>query len=100
MVSLYHALFFPAIINGLFLAIVTRTGIDISPTGIGLMIFGVLQPYVNEQNILIFRIVEFILFFLPWISLVIVVIRFGVKGLIIYGIIIMVSYGLVLYVWK
>ncbi|EGG43072.1 hypothetical protein Nlim_0027 [Candidatus Nitrosarchaeum limnium SFB1] len=77
MASFYHALFFPAIINGLFLAIVTRTGIDVSPSGIGLMIFGFLQPYVNEQNVLIFRVVEFILFFLPWISLAIVVIRLG-----------------------
>jgi hypothetical protein len=42
-----------------------------------LMIFGFLQPYVNEQNVLIFRVVEFILFFLPWISLAIVVIRLG-----------------------
>ena len=100
MASFYHALFFPAVINGLFLAIVTRTGIDISPTGIGLMIFRILQPYVNEQNVLVFRVVEFILFFLPWISLVLVVIRFGVKGLVAYGAIILASYGLILYIWK
>ena len=100
MASFYHALFIPAIINGLFLAIVTKTGIDISPTGIGLMIFGILQPYVNEQNVTIFRVVEFTLFFLPWISLVIVVIRFGVKGLIVYGVIVLASFVIILYLWK
>lgn len=100
MVSFYHALFVPAFMNGLFFAIITRTEIDVSPSGIGLRIFDVLQPYVTEQNVTIFRFAELVLFFLPWISLVVVVFRFGIKGLIVYGIIIGISYGGILYLWK
>ena len=92
MASFYHALFFPAGFNGLFLAIATKTGIDFSPSGIGLMIFHVFQPFVNEQNISIFRTVEITLLLLPWVSYVVVVIKFGVKGLIVFGVILLASY--------
>lgn len=94
MASFYHALFLPAGFNGLFLAIATKTGIDFSPSGIGLMIFDIFQPFVNEQNVSLFRSVEIMLLLLPWISYVIVVIKFGVKGLVIFGIIFLVSYVL------
>jgi hypothetical protein len=94
MASFYHALFLPAGFNGLFLAIATKTGIDFSPSGVGLMIFYFFQPFVNEQNVSIFRSVEIILLLLPWISYVIIVIKFGVKGFVVFGIIILVSYVL------
>lgn len=100
MASLAHGLFIPAIFNGLFLAIMTKTGIDVSPAGIGVIIFDFLQPYVNEQNVTIFRYSEIILFFLPWVSFVIIVIRFGLKGLIAYGAIIVISYFLILSYWS
>lgn len=86
--------------SGLFFAIIARTGIDVSPSGIGLMIFDTFQPYVTEQNVTIFRFAEVVLLVLPWISLVVIVIRFGIKGLIAYGIIITLSYVGVLYFWK
>ena len=54
-----------AFANGLFLAIVTKTGIDVSPTGLGLRIFDILEPYVTEQNVMIFRFAEIVLFILP-----------------------------------
>lgn len=94
MASFYHVLFLPAGFNGLFLVIATKTGIDFSPSGIGLMIFDIFQPFVNEQNVFVFRSVEVILLLFPWISYVIVVIKFGVKGLIVFGIILLVSYAL------
>ena len=100
MASFYHTLFIPAIVNGLFFAIITKTGIDVSPSGIGLMIFKTLQPYVTEQNVIIFRFMELLLFFLPWISLIVIVVRFGIKGLIVYGIMVALSYVIILYLWK
>lgn len=100
MASFYHALFLPAFASGLFLAIVTKTGIDISPAGLGLRIFSVLQPYVTEQNVMIFRFAEIILFILPWLSYVVVFVKFGVKGLIVFTVIIVASYGFILYFWK
>ena len=100
MTSPYHVLFIPAFANGLFLAIVTKTGIDISPTGIGLMIFDVFKPYVTEQNVGVFRFAEIFLLIFPWICLVIVVLKFGIKGLIIYGLITLGSFLFILYFWK
>ena len=99
MASFYHAFFLPAFANGLFLAIVTKTGIDISPTGVGLMIFDGLQPLVNEQNVAIFRISELVLLIIPWIFYLAIVIKFGVKGLIIFGAITLGSYIFFLYFW-
>jgi len=100
MTSIYHVLFFPAFANGLFLAIITKTGFDITPAGIGLRVFDILQPYVNEQNIMIFRFAEIILLILPWIFLVVIVKKFGIRGLIIFGIITFGSYGFFLFFWK
>lgn len=98
--SIYHALFIPAVINGLFFAIMTKTGIDISPAGLGLRVFDALQPYVTEQNVTIFRYTEMFLLILPWISFIVIVIKFGINGLIAYGAIIVISYVLILSVWK
>jgi hypothetical protein len=100
MISLHHTLFIPAFMNGLFFAIITKTGIDVSPSGIGLMIFDAFQPYVTEQNVVIFRFAELMLLVLPWISIVVIVIRFGIKGLVAYGVIIALSYVGILYFWK
>ena len=100
MASLSHALFLPAVASGLFFAIGTKTGIDISPSGIGLMIFHALEPYVTEQNVGVFRIGEIVLLILPWIFLIGIVIRFGIKGLFAYVVIVIVSYISFLYFWK
>lgn len=56
------------------------------------MIFDIFQPLVNEHNVSLFRAVEITLLLLLWISYVLVVIKFGVKGLVIFGIILLVSY--------
>ena len=98
--SFYHAFFIPAFANGLFLAIVTKTGINISPAGIGLRIFAVLQPHVTEENVMILRFAEIVLFILPWLSYVVVFLKFGIKGLIVFTIIVVGSYGFILYFWK
>ena len=100
MVSFYHAFFLPAFANGLFLAIITKTGIDISPAGIGLRIFTSLQPYVTEENVMILRFAEIVLFVLPWLSYVIVFLKFGVKGLIVFTVIVVASYGFIRYFWN
>lgn len=100
MTSFYHALFLPAIANGLFLAIIIKTGIDISPTGVGLMIFDAFEPLITEQNVGIFRFAEIVLMILPWIFYLVVVIKFGVRGLIIYGIITIGSLVFFLFFWK
>jgi len=100
MTSFYHAFFLPAFANGLFLAIISKTGIDISPAGLGLRIFSGLQPYVTEQNVMIFRFAEIVLFVLPWLSYFIVFAKFGVKGLIVFTAIVVASYVFILYFWK
>jgi len=56
------------------------------------MIFDIFQPLVNEYNVSLFRDVEITLLLLPWISYVLVVIKFGVKGLVLFGIILLISY--------
>ena len=96
----YHAFFVPAFANGLFLAIVTKTGIDVSPAGLGLRIFGTLEPYVTEQNVMLFRFAEIALFVLPWLSYVVIFLKFGFRGLIVFTVIVMGSYILILYLWK
>jgi hypothetical protein len=58
------------------------------------MVFHVFQPFVNEQNISIFRTVEITLLLLPWISYAVAVIKFGVKGLVVFGVIFLASYVL------
>lgn len=100
MASGYHALFVSAFANGLFLAIGSKTGINISPTGIGLVIFDTFKPYVTEQNVVIFRFGEIVLLAIPWICLILIWIKFGIKGLIFYGIITLGSFLFIFYYWK
>lgn len=98
--TFYHAFFLPAFANGLFLAIITKTGMDISPAGLGLRIFSALDPYVTEQNVMIFRFAEIGLFILPWLSYVVIFLKFGLRGLIVFTAIVVGSYILILYLWK
>ncbi len=42
-----HGWIFGAFVGGLFYAILTRTGIDISLSGIGLTIFSAFEPHVT-----------------------------------------------------
>jgi len=64
MVKHYASLAISAIIEGLFLAIQSRTGYDISPTGIALTITNLLEPIIpnDYQNLIpFFKILLFIL---------------------------------------
>lgn len=100
MVNLTHSYFFGAFAAGLFFAILTKTGIDISPTGIGLTILSFLEPYVTEQNRIYFNITEIVLYILPFLGFLAVYIHHGKYGLMAYGVIIGVSYFGILYLWK
>ena len=95
-----HSYFFGAFAEGLFLAILTKTGIDISPSGVGLTILSFLESYVTEQNRIYFNIVEVILYFLPFLGFLAVYIHHGRYALIVYGVIIVASYFGILYLWK
>ncbi|GEM_PF-5032048 len=66
MVNPANGFFMGAFAEGLFLAILTKTGIDASPSGIGLTILKFLGPYVNDKNKLSFTIIEIFLYVLPF----------------------------------
>ena len=100
MVNPTHSYFSGAFAGGLFLAILTKTGIDISPSGIGLTILSLLESYVTEQNRIYFNITELILYILPFLGFLAVYIHHGKYGLIAYGIIMVGTYFGILYLWK
>ena len=100
MINPTHSYFSAAFMEGLFLAILTKTGIDISPSGIGLTILSFLESYVTEQNRIYFNITEGVLYILPLLGFLAVYIHHGRTGLIVYGVIIVASYLGILYIWK
>ena len=100
MVNSTHSYFSAAFMEGLFLAILTKTGIDISPSGIGLTILSFLEPYVTEQNRIYFNFTEVVLYVLPILGFIAVYTHHGRAGLIVYGVIIVASYLGILYLWK
>ncbi len=95
-----HGFFSGAFAAGLFYAILTRTGMDVSPSGLGLTILGFLEPYVTEQNYNIFKIVEVILYILPLLGFIAAYVHHGKTGLVVYGAIIIGTYLFILYFWK
>ena len=99
MVNPANGFFTGAFAEGLFLAILTKTGIDTSPSGIGLTILKFLGPYVNDKNKLSFTIIEIFLYVLPFFGFLAVYVHYGRNGLIIYGGIIIASYVFVLSIW-
>ena len=97
MVKRTHSYFSAAVAAGLFLAILTKTGIDVSPAGIGLTILSFLESLVTEQNRIYFNITEVVLYILPFFGFLAVYIHHGKYGLLAYGVIIVGSYLGILY---
>lgn len=95
-----HSYFSGAFAGGLFLAILTKIGIDISPAGIGLTILSFLESYVTEQNRIYFNITEIILYILPFLGFLAVYIHHGRSGLIAYMVIMVGTYFGILYLWQ
>ncbi|AJW71753.1 hypothetical protein [Nitrosopumilus adriaticus] len=95
-----HSWIFGAFVGGLFYAILTRTGIDISPSGIGLTILRAFEPYVIEQSRIVFNIGEIVLYAIPVISLLAIWYHHGRNGFIAYVIVMILSYAFFLYFWK
>ena len=89
-----------AFVGGLFYAILTRTGIDVSPFGIGLTILSAFEPLVTEQNRIVFNIGEMVLYIFPVISFLAIWYHHGRNGLIAYVVVIILSYLFFLYFWK
>ena len=100
MAKLTHSYFSGAFAGGLFLAILTKIGIDISPSGIGLTILSFLESLVTEQNRIYFNITEAVLYILPFFGFLAVYMHHGKYGLIAYALIMIVSYLGILYLWK
>lgn len=95
-----HSYFSAAFVEGIFLAVLTKTGIDSSPSGVGLTILSFLESYVTEQNRIYFNIFEVILYILPFLGFLAVYIHHGRTGLIAYLLIIIGSYAFIMYFWK
>ena len=95
-----HGWIFGAFVGGLFYAILTRTGIDISPSGIGLTILGAFESSVNEQSRIFFNIAEITLYIIPVISFLAIWYHHGRNGLIAYVVVMILSYAFFLYFWK
>ena len=95
-----HSFFSAAFLEGLFLAILTKTGIDASPSGIGLTILSFLEPLVTDQNRIVFNIAEVVLYVLPLLGFLAVYIHHGKLGLVAYGVIIVASYVGILFLWQ
>jgi|APSaa5957512535_1039671.scaffolds.fasta_scaffold03904_9 hypothetical protein len=71
--------------EGLFLAVNYKTGHDVSPAGIGNTILTAFEPLIGEQSEGIVTIVKIILVILPWLSVFLVIEKFGlIKGGIIF----------------
>ena len=95
-----NGFFSGAVIAGFFYAILTRTGMDFSPSGLGLSLLGFLEPHVTEQNQNIFKIAEVILYILPLLGFIAAYIHHGKTGLVVYLGIIIATYLLILHFWE
>lgn len=92
-----HSWISGAFLGGLFYAILTRTGIDISPSGVGLKILSTVEPLVTEQSKIIFDIAEMFLYIFPVISFLAIWYHHGRNGLMAYVVVLILSYALFLY---
>ena len=97
--SLTHGYFSGAIIQGIFFAILTKTGIDVSPAGIGLTILKFLEPHVTEVNRIYYNYFELFLYALPFLGFVAVIFYHGKIGLVVYIGIIIGVYLLAIEFW-
>lgn len=95
-----HGWILGAFVGGLFYAILTRTGIDVSPSGIGLNLLSVFEPWITEQSRIVFNIAEIFLYTFPVISFLAIWYHHGRNGLVAYVVVIILSYVFFLYFWK
>ena len=85
-----------AFAEGLFLAIHTKTGEDVSPAGLGLRIFGFLEPYATEKTAWILQFGEIVLIIVPWLGFIVALKNYGIKGVVAFLGITIASYFFIL----
>ncbi|MGY5148635.1 MAG: hypothetical protein ACW9W3_01060 [Candidatus Nitrosopumilus sp. bin_68KS] len=100
MINSSHSYFLPAVAQGLFFVILSKTGIDISPSGISLILLKVFEPIIPEQIVSYLPTIEFALYFAPLLSLIGVIYHHGKYGLVGYVAITVVSFVFFSSMWK
>ena len=90
------ALITVSFIQGFSLAILMRFSMDISPAGIMKNIFPALEPYAVEQTEWVIPVVLLILTLLPFIAIFKIFLKHGIKGIIVYGIIVGITWYIVM----
>lgn len=91
------ALITTAFVQGFSLAILMRFNIDISASGILKMIFPALSPLVVQQTEWVIPVVLWALALIPIISILVIFKNHGWKGLVVYGIIVFVTWFIVIF---
>ena len=100
MIKKTHGFFVPAIVQGLFFAILSKTGIDLSPSGVGLTLLKAFEPIIPEQYTIHLPNLELILYFVPLLGFIAVYIHHGKYGLLAYFAIIIGSFLFFTSMWK
>jgi len=85
-----------AFAEGLFLAIYTKTGENVSPAGLGLRIFGFLEPIATEKTVWILQFGEIVLIIVPLFGFIVALKNYGLKGVAVFIGIIIASYFFIL----
>ena len=94
MIKRSHGYFTPAFVQGLFFAILYKTGFDISASGLTVMIVNAFEPIMSEQLAIHLPVIAYLSHFILLLSLVGVLWHHGIKGLIVYIVIIVASFVL------
>ena len=94
-----HGFFVPAFVQGLFFAILSKTGIDLSTSGVGLILLKSFEPIIPEQYESYLSNFELILYFIPLLGFIAVYIHHGKYGFIAYFVIIIGSFLFFTFVW-
>jgi len=84
--SAYVAIIISALINGIFVGFFIKTGIDASPTGIGLKVIETLEPLIQPRLENQVSFMKYMIIILPWIVTIIGILKAPNKiaGLILY----------------
>lgn len=100
MIQSTHSYFVPAVAQGLFFTILSKTDIDISSSGISLILLKSFEPIMPKQIAVHLPTIELVLYFVPLLSLIGVIYHHGKYGLIGYVVIVVISFVFFISMWK
>lgn len=73
--SIYLAIFASALIDGIFAEFQFRTGIDASPSGVGIQTINILEPLLPSHVLPQAEFYKILIMILPWIITVITIFK-------------------------